>query len=172
MECPEWLTSDLVQEFIGDLGQLDKFTIESATKPGDNFLSIIYCVKVTLKDSDVERSLIVKTAIPMEDLEAFKVFPKEIACYKYLPVFEELWKTHADEEITFGPKCFYTAEGEPLTVIVMEDLRPTGFKLRDRKLGLNSRETRMVLEKIAKYHACSVKHSEEVVNYTNHVFNN
>lgn len=155
------MTSELVQKFLGDSQQLQSFSIESATKPGDNFLSIIYRVKVKTTDG-AEKSLILKIAIPVEDLEAFRAFPKEILAYKqYIPQFEKFWLEYAGEDLSFGPKCYYTAE-EPLVIIVMDDLRPQGFEMRDRKKGLNGRESRMVLDKLAKFHACSVKYSEEV----------
>ena len=156
------MTHELVQKFLGDSGeQLESFTVESATKPGDNFLSIIYCVKV--KTNESQKSLIVKTAIPLEELEAFRAFPKEILAYQeYVPQFERLWSKYAGEEVSFGAKCHFAANGEPMVVIVMDDLRALGYAVRDRKQGLNGREMRMVLEKAAKFHACSVKYAEEV----------
>lgn len=161
MEVPEWLTSELVQKFLGDSEQLASFSVESATKPGDNFLSLIYCVKVKTT-AGVEKSLIVKTAIPMEELLAFRAFPKEILAYKdYIPQFEKYWLEYAGEEIVFGAKCYYMSE-EPLTVIVMDDLRAEGYAMRNRKVGINGREMRMVLEKAAVFHACSRKYFEEV----------
>lgn len=167
METPEWLTSELVQKFLGDSEELQSFRVESATKPGDNFLSIIYCVKVkttTAGTDNAEKSFILKTAIPMEELEAFEAFPKETLAYMdYIPKFEQFWLEYAGEDISFGPKCYYAA-GKPLTIIVMEDLRAAGYAIRDRKKGLNSREMRMLLKRAAKYHACSVKYFEEVTN--------
>lgn len=161
METPEWLTRELVQKFLGDNEELDTFSVESATKPGDNFLSIIYCVKVTPKGGE-PRSMILKSAIPMDELEPFKCFPKETQMYQeYIPQFEKIWFDKTGEVISFGPQCHFATE-QPLGIIVMDDLRALGYSMRDRKVGLCGREMRMVLEKIAKFHACSVKFNEEV----------
>lgn len=162
METPQWLTSELVQKFLGQSDELDSFSVESATKPGDNFLSVIYCVKVKTTEN-VEKSLILKTAMDVEGIEAFQAFPKETLCYKeFIPAYQRVWFEYTGEKLSFGPKLYYAEEQEPVTMIVMEDLRSLGYTIRDRKKGLNGREMRMVLEKAAKFHACSRKIYEQV----------
>lgn len=166
MEPPKWLTSDFLQQFLDkEHHKLSSFNVEFATKPGDNFLSTIY--RVTVKTTeDIELSLIVKAMLvcpeSAEFINALKAFPKEVLFYKdLLPQFERLWLENTGDRISFSPKCYYTNE-EPLPVIVLDDLRSQGYLVRDRRAGLTVRETKMVLERMAKLHACSVKRFEEV----------
>lgn len=173
MEPPSWLTSALVQDILSSVKKDDIvkcFHIESATKPGDNFLSSIYRLKIESKaKSNV--TVIIKTASGPAEANSFisivNGFSKEVLVYtELLPHFERLWFDHTGEVISFGPKCHF-ATTEPVPIIAMDDLRMSGYFIRDRKIGLNIRETKIVLEKIAKFHACSVKRYEEVNNYKN-----
>lgn len=166
METPKWLTSAFLQQFLTSQDQgISSFHVEPATKPGDNYLSSIYRVTVKTR-SNKDLSLIVKAMVECPEssqfITAMKAFPKESLVYQeLLPQFEKLWMDCTGESISFGPKCYYTAEA-PLPVIVLDDLRSHGYVVRDRRAGLSVRETRMVLERMAKFHACSVKRFEEV----------
>lgn len=166
MEPPQWLTSEFLQQFLDkEQHKVSSFNVELATKPGDNFLSTIY--RVTVKTTaDIQLNLIVKAMVECPEsaelINALKAFPKEFLVYKdILPQFEQLWLENIGERISFSPKCHYTTE-EPLPVIVLDDLRSQGYLVRDRRAGLTVRETKMVLESMAKLHACSVKRFEKV----------
>lgn len=167
MEGPSWLTSELVQNFLTTSNkQVQSYRVESATKPGENFLSTVYRLIITTT-TDEQISLIMKAETGKADIDHFittvRAFPKETVFYQeLLPEFEKLWLDYSKEAISFGPKCFY-ATTVPLQIIVLEDLRPDGFVLRSRRSGINIRETKMVLEKLAKFHACSVKRFEQVM---------
>lgn len=144
------------------------YSVEFATKPGDNYLSSIYRVSVVTKEEGI-LSRIVKTIIEKpesrEVISALKVFPKEMLVYEeFLPHFERQFYQQTREKVSFSPQCYYTAN-EPLPLIVLNDLKAQGYELRDRRIGLSVREVRMVLEKVAKFHACSVKRFEEVTFY-------
>lgn len=164
MEKLNWINTDLVQSFLGESdGKVTKFVVESATKSGDNFLSNIYRLKVTTT-SESEISLIMKFEDPtsLDLISVLEAFPKEVVAYKdYLPAFEGLWEASSGEKVSFGPACNYTTT-DPVSMIVMEDLIADGCSLRDRKVGLDSHDIRVLFSKVAKYHACSVKYSEEV----------
>lgn len=167
MEVPKWFTKELLQSFLRESGEeVLSYEIGAGTKPGDGFLSNIY--RVTVKTvSNSEMVLLLKTHL--EDPEAaaatigLDAFPKEVEAYKVLlPDFQRLWLEHSGESITFGPKCYFATAEEPLPMIVMEDLRPKGYEVRDRKVGFNLQEMKTVFATAARFHACSVKRFEEV----------
>ncbi|ROT71080.1 hypothetical protein C7M84_010599 [Penaeus vannamei] len=53
------------------------------------------------------------------------------------------------------PRCFHTSLEEFQEVIFLEDLRPKGFKMFDRKKGMDVAHTKLVLEELARLHAAS-----------------
>lgn len=168
METPQWLTSEFIQKIlVKDHGMtdIDSYTVESATNPGDNYLSVIYRLTVKTKSGEV-LSFIVKTLTDSSDSREFinliQAFPKETVMYEeVLPQLEKLWKDFSGETILFGPRCAYTAR-EPLEIIVLQDLKPIGYSMKDRVKGLNLKATKQVLAKLAKFNASSVKLVEEV----------
>lgn len=56
----------------------------------------------------------------------------------------------------------FKATSSPFTVIVMEDLRLSGFRMKECSAGLSQGDCERVLEKMAKFHAASVVYYEEV----------
>lgn len=166
-QVPEWFNKELLQSFLNDSGeQVVSYEISPGTKPGDGFLSSIYRVTVKTASSS-EIVLMMKTQI--EDPEAaaatvgLDAFPKEVLAYKVLlPDFQRLWLEHSGSSISFGPKCFFATADEPLPMIVMEDLRPQGYVVRDKKVGFNLQEMKTIFATTARFHACSVKRFEEV----------
>lgn len=61
----------------------------------------------------------------------------------------------------FIPRCFKIVEGDP-EIIVLSDLKDQGCSMMDRFEGLDERNTLLVLNKIAKFHATSVAYKEQV----------
>lgn len=84
-----------------------------------------------------------------------QVFEKEKMIYeKVLPGLESI------SRITFAPKCFYSQE-TPHKLIVLSDLRPLGYSIRDRKAGLDFDHCKLVVQRLAAYHASSMKFAED-----------
>lgn len=71
-----------------------------------------------------------------------------------LPAIESISGIH------FAPKCFYVQE-EPNKLIVLSDLKQLGYSMCDRKLGLDLAHCKIVIERMAIFHASSMKFSEE-----------
>lgn len=163
MKPPNWLTCDFLKKVLNQ--EILDMSVDWATKPGDNYSSSIY--RVVLETAEKEQlSLIVKATVDdpesKELMTAMKVFPKETLVYeKFLPNFESQFLQQTGEIVSFSPRCYYT-EAEPLEVIVLSDLMPQGYVLRNRRIGLSEREVQMVLLKMAKFHASSLKFYEEV----------
>uniref|UniRef100_A0A182JZK9 CHK kinase-like domain-containing protein n=1 Tax=Anopheles christyi TaxID=43041 RepID=A0A182JZK9_9DIPT len=171
---PEWMTSSFFVDAIAKAYNkpASEFTIEHldvrpATEAGDNFVSIMYRVKVTvLLNSEQEPkivSLIVK-ALPQMGLSeemilSMNVFPKEMAVYtELLPAFEALYREHG-MEVAFGPRCLKHCN-EPTDIIVMEDLKDRNFQMAERQKGLDLEHCHTLLRRLAQFHAASAVYYE------------
>ncbi|XP_062698314.1 uncharacterized protein LOC115266099 [Aedes albopictus] len=84
-------------------------------------------------------------------------FAKEIELYtQILPGFEKLW---ANENVKFGPRVLKVTI-TPFRLIVMEDLKASGFRTKKSLRGFKTSDCEKVLEKLAKFHAASVQYIE------------
>uniref|UniRef100_A0A182XXH1 CHK kinase-like domain-containing protein n=1 Tax=Anopheles stephensi TaxID=30069 RepID=A0A182XXH1_ANOST len=172
---PEWMTNDFFIDAIANALRVtdSEFTIEQldvhpATEAGDNFVSIMYRVKVTVRMATAEGeqrivSLIVK-ALPRlglseEMIMALNVFPKEMAVYtEILPAFEQLYRERG-VEVAFGPRCLKHCT-EPTDIIVMEDLKDRNFQMAVRQKGLDLEHCHTLLRRLAQFHAASAVYYE------------
>ncbi|XP_050071852.1 uncharacterized protein LOC126559723 [Anopheles maculipalpis] len=171
---PEWMTNDF---FIGAIAKAFNVTeaeftivqldVHAATEAGDNFVSIMYRVKVTVRMAGTTDqrivSLIVK-ALPRlglseEMISAMNVFPKEMAVYaEILPAFEQLYREQG-VDVTFGPRCLKHCT-EPTDIIVMEDLKDRNFQMAVRQKGLDLEHCHTLLRRLAQFHAASAVYYE------------
>lgn len=166
--APKWLNKNLIELFLDKRWTVANYSVEPGSKTGDGFMAKLYRVKADL-DNGESVSLIVKASLDspevLEVVELFKAFPKEIMTYRdIVPRFERIWFEYTKDEIRFGPKCWYSQD-HPIKMIVLDDLTAQGYKLLDRATGLGLKECKIVLETIAKFHACSVKYHEEVKSF-------
>uniref|UniRef100_A0A182Q3X6 CHK kinase-like domain-containing protein n=1 Tax=Anopheles farauti TaxID=69004 RepID=A0A182Q3X6_9DIPT len=173
VKIPEWMTSDFFNDAIAKACNLSEheFTIETldvrpATEAGDNFVSIMYRVRVTVLVGAEDRrnvSLIVK-ALPQfglseEMIMSLNVFPKEMEMYtEILPAFEQLYREQG-AEVTFGPRCLKHCS-DPTDVIVMEDLKDRQFEMAHRQTGLDMEHCQSLLRRLAQFHAASAVYYE------------
>ncbi|XP_052871116.1 uncharacterized protein LOC128276697, partial [Anopheles cruzii] len=173
---PSWMTENFfVEPIAARFGLLaDEFNIEAldvklATEAGDNFVSIMYRVGVSVQvasDTPGERravSLIVKALPNMglseEMITAMNVFPKEIAVYTdILPAFERLYRD-AGVVVAFGPRCVKHC-AQPTDIIVMEDLKDHDFRMANRRNGLDMDHCQTLLRRLAQFHAASAVYYE------------
>lgn len=142
---------------------------ERATKPGDNFLSILFRSKVVLeKNGEVQPLVyIVKAMITNEfNADVMKntgAFPKEQKMYSdIIPAFEKLYREEAGIDFKFGPE-FYYATNAPTSIIVMEDL--TLHQMADKRRCLDMAQTKLALSWLAKFHAASMVHGDSVESF-------
>ncbi|XP_053660980.1 uncharacterized protein LOC128709968 [Anopheles marshallii] len=175
VSIPEWMTNDFFIDAVAkafNVSQseltVEQLDVRPATEAGDNFVSIMYRVKVTvlMGNSDADRrtvSLIVK-ALPRlglseEMISALNVFPKEMAVYtEILPAFEQLYRDQG-VEVTFGPRCLKHCT-DPTDIIVMEDLKDRNFQMAVRQKGLDLEHCHTLLRRLAQFHAASAVHYE------------
>jgi thiamine kinase-like enzyme len=65
----------------------------------------------------------------------------------------------SDQKLSFRSIKFET---EPYEIIVLDDLSGSGYVLNDRKVGIDLEHAKLVLCKLAKFHAASAIQYEKV----------
>lgn len=87
-------------------------------------------------------------------MKEFSVFTRERFMYEdIISSFEAIWRD-VGEEIKFGPRCI-KIETDPYEILVFNDLKAEGYAMANRKIGLNLVQAKLVLNKLAKFHASS-----------------
>jgi len=165
----EWLNESIFTTVIRNHLNLshDDYKIvaidsKPATKPGDNYMAVLFRTKVEIERVDGRKqqlSYIVKCLISSvfdeQLVNGYDAFPKEKQLYSDLiPKFEKLY-ANVGVDVSFGPRCFYTAE-DPVHIIIMEDL--SDYKMGQRCIGLDQNHIELGLLWLAKFHAASMVH--------------
>lgn len=143
----------------------DKFKLllvllSPATGKGENYVSVLYRVKAKIEILETRQKQSVDfifkaLTTTIEGFKKMDVFSRERLIYEdVLSSFENIWLERTDESVQFGPKC-YKFETDPYEIIVLEDLKKDNYEMLDRKVGLNLAQTKLLLAKLAKFHAAS-----------------
>lgn len=142
--------------------------LSPATGKNENFLAFLYRARIMIEiHATKERTsvdVIIKASVSMTpEIKEFGVFPHETFVYQnILSSFEEIWLEQAGETIKFGPKGI-KFKTDPYEQIILDDLKAEGFEMLNRKVGLNLAQTKMVLAKLAKFHAASAIRYQKVI---------
>lgn len=138
---------------------------EHGSGRGDNYTSMLYRIRVkgqqqrdgtTDEWTNYERAIIYKV-LPQsrEHREAFKselLFRNEVAFYTYVwPALNNLQINN--KNVFNGVAKIYAAR---VDLIAMEDLREKGFKMADRRKGLQLDHLKRALKALAGFHALSL----------------
>lgn len=99
------------------------------------------------------------------ELKTLSVYPREKLMYgDVVKSFEDIWRERRNVIVEFTPRC-YKILTNPYDVIVLQDLSSCGYMKLDRKIGLNLNQAKLVLSKLAKFHAASAIRYQKVINY-------
>uniref|UniRef100_A0A0A1WRG4 Uncharacterized kinase-like protein D1044.1 n=1 Tax=Zeugodacus cucurbitae TaxID=28588 RepID=A0A0A1WRG4_ZEUCU len=186
---PSYLNADFIKQVLEshfngahDGGNNNKVEIlecqfERATAEGENFCSVIYRAKVQFclqradaensKNSNAKRNI---TVIVKDVLgEIAELGSNELVMYKHvLPEMQKILELPAEENKIgdgaavpkFYATCYYSAR-DPREIYVLEDLNDAGYCGMNRYVGLDLEETKVVLKKLAIFHAASMKYIEK-----------
>ncbi|XP_053977718.1 uncharacterized protein LOC128875829 [Hylaeus volcanicus] len=140
---------------------------EPGSGRGDNYTSMLYRIRAKGRRQtensewiNYECAIIYKV-LPesREHREAFKseqLFRNEVAFYTYVwPALNKLQTNHG--KVFSGVAKIYAARFD---LIVMEDLRERGFKMADRRKGLQLDHLKRALKALAGFHALSLTFRE------------
>lgn len=139
-------------------------SVRRAVPPGENYLSIIYRIKVDVNDecgSKIQNFIIKQVLETAADtLKDDDIFTKEALVYNdILPKFVKHYND-IGEKIEFGPKLYKVLD-KPDKLYIFEDLNVRNFFVKDRKDGIDLAHLKIFYQKLAKFHAASVVHYEK-----------
>lgn len=149
----------------------DKFSLKlvlvrSAVGGNENYNALIYRAKIKTKLLENREILnvdvIIKALLKTDFSAAFSYFDREKLLYEdILRSFEKLWHERANEVVEFGPQT-YKFETQPYELIAMEDLKASHYEMLDRKVGCSLPLAKILLSKLAKFHAASAVRYQKV----------
>ncbi|XP_018566825.1 uncharacterized protein LOC108907569 [Anoplophora glabripennis] len=140
-----------------------KVTLDGTSEKCDGYIGDIVFVNVTGTNTDNKEEtlhLVVKHSKQNDYFRAsaFKhMFDAEIHFYdKVYPVLER-FQLEKKLSVTFSavPKCLKTLCLEKKEVLILESLKPQGYKLCDRRKPLNIFHIKAILEQFGRLHALS-----------------
>jgi hypothetical protein len=165
-----WLTDSFVSTVLqkdlkADDLEIINFDCGPATKGGDNYSSELYRLSISFREFNDEivrtKSYVVKCMLPVTSTtgkmhKEMGLFNREHTMLsESLIMMDNLYKS-IGEVFGASPKYVYSMT-EPTELIVMEDLRCDGYMVGDRLVGLDRKHCKLVMEKIAMFHAASMK---------------
>uniref|UniRef100_A0A182SS84 CHK domain-containing protein n=1 Tax=Anopheles maculatus TaxID=74869 RepID=A0A182SS84_9DIPT len=160
----EWINSDLltgllVEQHGTSFKQLISHTVTPATKKGDNYASEMYRVALHYDIGVAVKKNIILKVMPSGELQQQvmqenNIYQREIIIYgQIMAKIYKLLRLIGDVSI-ISPICLSTTN-TPKQMLVFEDALDQGFKMVDRRFGLDLDHARLVIVKLAKLHACS-----------------
>ncbi|XP_063707881.1 uncharacterized protein LOC134836624 [Culicoides brevitarsis] len=172
--APDWLDASFFQKVVREFNKDTSIVVKNiatrpGTKPGEHYASVMYRTEVTFDCAASKNNvikLILKT-MPFEEghkkqfLQETTAFKTEMRMYgEVLPEMQRLLRSINDQTV-IAPTLVYKSN-EPAPVIVFIDEGPNGFKPYES--ALTHAQAQVVIDRIAKFHACSVKMNENGID--------
>ncbi|KAK4314063.1 hypothetical protein Pmani_014625 [Petrolisthes manimaculis] len=140
---------------------LKSWSMVDFTKKGDNYACVVSSVQVqySLNQENMEVVYIAKLN-PCRHVKEFDgmtvvLFRKESEFYSNLvPELNSVLTEVGQKSLRF-PKCFHGCLDKNKEVILLEDLRPHGYKMFDRRRGLDVAHITLILKELGRLHASS-----------------
>ncbi|XP_068081390.1 uncharacterized protein [Anabrus simplex] len=179
VECtttPEWLDTNFLTTVVRQIEKDDDITVTSsrityAVGKGDNYLSQMLRAKVKYTKSNgasADRDLIVK-CLPMGEfmqtmMTESGTFKREIfTFYRVLPGMYKLVKEMTPQNA--APVSCLSYHCPQPNALVLEDLRPLGYKMANRRTQLDLEHCKVALRTLARFHGMSVALYKEDPSY-------
>ncbi|KAG4065559.1 hypothetical protein HA402_013329 [Bradysia odoriphaga] len=124
----------------GNLSAMFRASIKYSTGADRNEKNISIIIKARLDDAALN-----------EITEEYNLFERESQAYKCIIKDSMVLLREIGDDTVFAPRLIYIDDN----AIIQEDLSAKGYAMKNCKKRLNLRECKMVLEKVAKYHACT-----------------
>lgn len=163
---------DLVDQIAKESGLKD-YTLElkSGSNAGDGFASALTAVKIVESNSDKSLELVIKLAptnvIHRKEFFTDLMFEHETFYYNVVaPAFEKFQdekNVPKEDQFLEYPKCYFAVADEKTEeyIVVLEDLRPKGFKQWDKTKPAPIENARLAMRTIGKFHAISVAYKDQ-----------
>ncbi|KAG7177250.1 putative Ecdysteroid kinase-containing protein 15, partial [Homarus americanus] len=146
----------------GSNAQLNSWNVKDFTQKGDNYANVVTSVSVSysLHGQDQSVSYVVKINTKYNvdnDMELFTaiIFKKEAEFYEeIIPLLNSELTSVGLRELRM-PKWFYTHCEDGQDMIFLENLRPQGYQMFDRRKVMDVPHATLVLQELARMHAAS-----------------
>lgn len=169
IELPDFLNNSylekILQEYYKDRTiKISKFESSlAASEAGNNYVGLVLRLKIFFNHSSntFAKSFVIKTTLPdpkmKEIVKNYKLFDKEMLMFEtILPKYQKIL---GDSEPAMCPESI-KMDWDNMT-LVFEDLNESGFVVANRKKGVDMAHARILMESLAKYHACSMVLAEK-----------
>lgn len=156
---------DTLKEPIAD------FTVSEGCKAGDNVAGSLKSITAIASSGKQYHLIFKRFPEHMTQENAFVVFMKafwrEHSVYKIVfPKLEQFARDHGMEYSPPIPKYYTGHNDDKHDYIVMEDVRPDGYRMPDKTVSLTLEETSLTLKEFARFHAVGyafIRHEGEQV---------
>lgn len=160
-----------VRELITKIANDNAFTnysvnVSSGSEPGDGFASELFRITICEHKSDKKLNLVCKIAPEnkkyREEFFSNTTFQNEADFYtKHMPKlakFQQDRNLSEHNQFQGYPKCYGTIidEENDRYAIVLEDLRPFGFKMWDKSKPVPVANARLTMRELGKFHGLSL----------------
>lgn len=168
LEIPSYLTTDYLESVLkhsknDETIKVLSINFSEAVPAGHNFASLLLKADVTyIQNNDFSsqkiQQLIIKTEVSdpkiSEIMKNASIYSREMVMYdRILPKYHQLLESIGDDEKLYSPALSIDAG---TNTIVLKDLSKEGFKLVPRHIACDVDHMNLLINKIAKFHACSV----------------
>lgn len=170
LKIPPFLTEQYLESVIKHFKHDETIKVLStnfseAVPVGLNFASLLLRVDVTVTyiqnngiTSEEVQHLIIKTEISDPNvlliMKRARIYSREMIMYeRILPKFQKLLESIGDDDKLYSPALFVDTN---TNTIILKDLSKEGFKLVPRQISCDTAHVNLLINKIAKFHACSV----------------
>ncbi|KAH8283784.1 hypothetical protein KR054_001373 [Drosophila jambulina] len=164
VKIPDWVKpeafEELLRQKVKDYKETKALRAKAGVAPGENYATIMLRVELDVETKDkslVTKAFMLKTPHQSETyrkiLEETDIFDVERGMYlEVVPEMEQLYRD-AGLEVKFGAEAYEISTSD--YYVLLEDLRPRGFRNVNRLEGLDQAHTENVLRKLAQWHAAS-----------------
>lgn len=139
---------------------------KSGSQAGDGFVSELFSITIAEDDSEKRLNLMCKLAHSNRDhrktICSDLLFDREAAFYdKLLPVFtnfQSIKNAPREHQFLAYPTCYSAISNEDSEqfAIILEDLRPLGFKMWNKTKSSPIENVLLVMRELGKYHGLSL----------------
>lgn len=161
---------DFMRDCIDKVASSEGFTsydvkFDHGAAVGDGFIGVLLKATIFENNSDRKLSLVVKSpptnVTRRHEFRSMALFEREVHIYNH--VLPEFVKFQEEKKIKMSngffnfPKCYY-AECDlerDEAILIMEDLRESGFKMWDKFLPTNFEHSKLVAASLGRLHAIS-----------------
>ncbi|XP_049764596.1 uncharacterized protein LOC126092910 [Schistocerca cancellata] len=167
---PLLLDKDFAEKSLKDSNNYQDFRVLSidvqrASALGENFMSEIYRMAVELEHKVKQHKEIVSLIVKLfpggevmqkiaQDMQAFE---REILMFsETIPAMTQMLQKAAPGKYTQLSATFFTSGTQPVIYVVLEDLKARGFAMAERCKGLDLAHAKLVVRKLAEFHASSI----------------